>query len=153
MTYHNLKWIFPLILISLLFTFFQGSASLAKGPKKVAILPFNMNAERDLTFLQEGIMDMLASRLAWKGEVELREKGIVKKKVAQFQGPINKEKAILIGKALEMDYVIIGSLTVFGESVSIDAIILDVEKGEAMVTAFNQSKGMDEVIPTVNQFA
>ena len=127
--------------------------SYAKGPKKVAILPFAMHADRDLTFLQDGIVDMLGSRLAWKGEVEVIEKEIVRKKVAEIKGPLNKEKAIVIGKALNANYVILGSLTVFGESVSIDSKILDVALSQELVTAFNQSKGMDEVIPTITQFA
>lgn len=131
----------------------QTGTSLAKKPKKLAILPFAMNADRDLRFLQEGIMDMLSSRLAWKGKVEVVEKGKVKKIVADFPGPLDKEKALEIGKLLGADYVILGSLTVFGESVSIDAKIVDVSKSEVLVTAFDQSKGMDGVIPTINQFA
>ena len=127
--------------------------SSAEGLKRVAIVPFAMNADRDLTFLQEGIMDMLASRLAWKGEVEVLEKGIVKKQVAQVEGAVTRDKAFEIGKALQVDYVIFGSLTVFGESVSLDARILDVPREEEVISAFKQTKGMDEVIPTVNQFA
>ncbi|MFH1491690.1 MAG: VCBS repeat-containing protein, partial [Pseudomonadota bacterium] len=68
-------------------------------------------------------------------------------------GRLDREKALAVGKDLQVDYVILGSLTVFGESVSIDAKILDVAKAEELVTAFSQSKGMDEVIPTVNRFA
>ena len=141
------------VIILLSVAFIQAPASHGKAPKKVAILPFTMNADRDLAFLQKGIIDMLASRLAWKGEVEILEKGRVKKTADQFKGPFDREKALTIGKALQADYVITGSLTVFGESVSIDAKILDVTKSEELVTAFNQSKGMDEVIPTVDQFA
>ncbi|MBC8419289.1 MAG: FG-GAP-like repeat-containing protein [Pseudomonadota bacterium] len=140
-----------IVLVSL--CFIQGYPSAAEVPKKLAVLPFTMNADRDLTFLQTGIMDMLNSRLAWKGKVQVIEKGTVKKEVASLPGPLNKEKALLIGKALGADYVIMGSLTVFGDSVSIDAKILDVAKSDELVTAFNQSKGMDGVIPTVNQFA
>lgn len=98
-------------------------------------------------------MDMLASRLAWKGEVQVVEKGQVKKQVAQSEGPMDRAKALDAGKALQADYVIYGSLTVFGESVSLDARILDVAGAEELMTAFKQTKGMDEVIPTVNQFA
>lgn len=133
--------------------FFRNSLTLAEDPKKLAILPFTMNADRDLTFLQNGIMDMLGSRLAWKDRVEVIEKGAVKKIAASVPAPLNKEKALKIGKELGADYVILGSLTVFGDSVSIDAKILDVAKAEELVTAFEQSKGMDGVIPTVNQFA
>ncbi len=121
--------------------------------KKLAILPFTMNSDKDLKFLQSGIMDMLSSRLAWKGKIEVIEKGSVLKTLDTFPGPMDKRKALEIGKALGADYVIMGSLTVFGDSVSIDAKILDVAKGAELVTAFEQSKGMDGVIPTVNKFA
>jgi TolB-like protein len=122
-------------------------------PKKVAILPFTMNADRDLTFLQDGITDMLASRLAWKGEVEVLQKAEVRKALEKVTGPLSPPAALEIGKTLKANYVILGSLTVFGDSVSIDARILDVAGGEELVTAFSQTKGMDEVIPTVNRFA
>lgn len=128
-------------------------ASYAGEVKTIAVLPFKINAARDLTFLQEGIMDMLSSRLPWKGKVIVVEKELVKERVAEFKGRVNKEAALKIGKSLKADYVILGSVTVFGESVSIDAKILDVAKGKELITAFNQSKGMDEVIPTVNKFA
>jgi TolB-like protein len=144
-----LRLVLGLVALSLL----SVSASSAKDPKKVAILPFTMNADRDLGFLQEGIADMLGSRLAWKGELEVVEKGIVRSEVAGHKGPLNRETALEIGKRLEVDYVILGSLTVFGDSVSVDARILDVAKSDELVTAFNQAKGMDAVIPTITQFA
>ena len=90
---------FLLQAICMLFTFFishliASPVSYAKAPKKVAILPFAMHADRDLTFLQKGIVDMLGSRLAWKGEVEIIEKESVRKKVAEFRGPLNKERPL-----------------------------------------------------------
>jgi TolB-like protein len=152
MMYHYTRTVW-IILTSVIFAFCHVSPSLAKAPKRVAILPFTINAERDVSFLRDGIMDMLSSRLLTKGEMEVVEKQIVQKKLAQFTGPLNRERATLIGKALQADYVIFGSLTVIGENVSIDATVLDVAENEELVTASKQSKGMDEVIPTVNQFA
>jgi TolB-like protein len=141
------------LVMSFSFLLVQRSLSADESPKKIAVLPFTMNADRDLSFLQSGIMDMLNSRLAWKGRVQIIEKGAVKKAVDATPGPLDKEKALSVGSALGADYVILGSLTVFGDSVSIDAKILDVAKSDELVTAFDQSKGMDGVIPTVNQFA
>ena len=144
----------PFILTVLFILILVGVPSHAdESPKKIAIFPFTMNADRDLNFLRAGIVDMLSSRLAWKGKVEVIEEEAVKKEGASIPGPLNKKKALMIGKALGADYVILGSLTVFGDSVSIDATILDVAKSDEVVTAFDQSKGMDGVIPTVNQFA
>lgn len=134
-------------------TLFYFPAYSQEDPKTVAVLPFTMNSDRDLSFLQKGIMDMLNSRLSWKDKVKAMEYQTVKEKAAQFEGPIDKDAALKIGKELNVDYVVMGSLTVFGQSVSIDARILEVSKGEELVTAFNQSKGMDDVIPTVNKFA
>ncbi|MBW2707962.1 MAG: VCBS repeat-containing protein [Deltaproteobacteria bacterium] len=125
----------------------------SEGPQKLAVLPFTMNSDRDLDFLREGILDMLSSRLAWKDKLEIIEKGVVKKEFSAVPGPMNEAKALIIGKAIGADFVIFGSLTVFGESVSLDAKILDVKKSEVLITAYDQSKGMDGVIPTVNQFA
>ena len=134
-----------------------GAANAATSPsssiKKIAILPFTMNSDKDLHFLQSGIMDMLSSRLAWKDKIEVIEKSFVLRKTDGFPGPMDKQKALEIGKALGADYVILGSLTVFGDSVSMDAKILDVAKDKEIMSAFEQSKGMDGVIPTVNKFA
>jgi TolB-like protein len=142
-----------LLALSGMFLWIPGPSFSEEAPQKLAILPFTMNSDRDLNFLREGIMDMLSSRLAWKDKLEIIEKGVVKKEFAAVPGPTNEEKALKIGKALGADFVIFGSLTVFGESVSLDAKILDVEKSEVLITAYDQSKGMDGVIPTVNQFA
>lgn len=125
----------------------------AQGPKTVAILPFKVNAAEDLTYLREGIGDMLASRLALQEEVAIVNQGLVRQKIAELGIPDDASKALAIGRALECDYVILGSLTVFGESVSLDAKILDVTASQELTTAFRQSKGMSEVIPAVNQLA
>jgi hypothetical protein len=39
------------------------TASTAQEPKRIALLPFKVNAEKDMSFLQNGIFDMLTSRL------------------------------------------------------------------------------------------
>ena len=44
-------------------------SSAANSPKRIALLPFKINAEKDMTFLQNGIFDMLTSRLSKEGEV------------------------------------------------------------------------------------
>jgi TolB-like protein len=122
-------------------------------PKKIAVLPFQINAAQDLGYLREGILDMLASRLAWEGKVQVIEKQLVKEAMAGRQGPLNEAGARQVGKALGADYVLFGSLTVFGDSVSMDAQMVDLTGDKAPVTVFAQTKGMNEVIPRINDFA
>ncbi|MCP4683641.1 MAG: hypothetical protein GY864_15025 [Desulfobacterales bacterium] len=145
--------ILSIIMVLSVFIFNRTPVFSGEGPKKIVVLPFTMNADRDLAFMQEGIMDMLASRLTWKGQVSVVEKGKVRKKLAELEGPMDNDMALAVGRAFGADYVILGSLTIFGESVSIDARIVDVSKTDELLTAFNQSEGMDGVIPTINRFA
>jgi TolB-like protein len=121
--------------------------------KKVAVLPFQINAAEDLGYLRNGILDMLASRLAWEGKVEIVEKQAVKQAIAGHDGVLNEALAREVGTALGADYVLFGSLTIFGDSVSIDAKMLPLTTDKPPVTAYAQTKGMDEVIPRINDFA
>jgi len=66
---------------------------------------------------------------------------------------VNEELAVRIGKELSAHYVLFGSVTVFGNSVSVDGRMVDVSGAAAPVTVFSQSQGMDEVIPRINLFA
>jgi hypothetical protein len=77
----------------------------------------------------------------------------VEKAAAAVAGTMNENKAQILGKKLGADYVLFGSLTVFGNSVSIDAKMVDVTGKKTPLTFFNQSQGMDQVIPSVNLFA
>lgn len=140
-----------LTIFSLLLLFTAAPAFAA--PARVAILPFDVNAEKDMTFLQEGILDMLGSRLAWQDKVEVINEAETKAALASGEGFEGESRALLVGGKLQADYVLFGSLTVFGESVSIDAKMVDVSGQQAPVPFFAQTRGMGEVIPQINQFA
>jgi len=122
-------------------------------PTTVAIFPFRINAAQDLGYMQNGIFDMLSARLSWGDKVRIISQQRTRALFDDLTEPLNDGEARKLGARLEADYVLYGSLTVFGNSVSIDAKMLDVEGQEPPVTVFNQSEGMDEVIPKINVFA
>ena len=122
-------------------------------PLQVAIVPFKVHAEKDLSYLKDGIVDMLSSRLYWENKVEVINRQAVEKAAAAVSGTLDESKARKLGKNLKADYVLFGSLTVFGNSVSLDAKMVDVSGKKQPLTFFNQSQGMDQVIPAVNLFA
>ena len=126
---------------------------LAAEPDRVAIIPFKMNAEKDLIFLQNGIYDMLASRLSKTDKVQVIGKEETEKVLEAVTGPVNEISAKEAGEKLNADFVLFGSLTVFGNSVSIDAKMIDVSGKKPTLSFFNQSQGMDEVIPQINIIA
>ncbi len=120
---------------------------------QVSIVPFKVNAEKDLSFLKDGIVDMLSSRLFWEDRVNIINRQATEKASAAVGEPLNESKARKLGTTLGADYVLFGSLTVFGNSVSIDAKMVDVSGKKQTLTFFNQSQGMDQVIPGINLFA
>jgi len=150
------QWVNRILAITFMAAFLAAGLSPAAeqaAPKKVAILPFQINAAQDLAYLREGVLDMLASRLAWEGKVDVIEKQLVKEAMAGRPAPVNEAVSRQVGKALGADYVLFGSLTIFGDSVSMDAKMVDLTGDKAPVAAFAQTKGMNEVIPRINDFA
>ena len=142
-------------LISLIFlvTIVGSSQSVAAKVNRVAIVPFQINAEKDLSFLRDGIVDMLTSRLYLEDKVAVLSREETAKVLETVSPPINESKARKIGTRLGVDYVLFGSLTVFGDSVSMDAKMVDVSGSSPPLTFFNTSQGMDQVIPNINLFA
>jgi len=120
---------------------------------RVAIIPFKINAEKDMTFLKDGVFDMLSSRLSSGENVEIVGREETEKVVKTVEGILNEGKAREVGAKLEADYVLFGSLTIFGESVSIDSKMVDVTGNRKTLAFFNQSRGIGEVIPKINNFA
>ena len=127
----------------------------AAEPKRIALLPFKINAEKDMSFLQNGIFDMLTSRLAKEGEVDVigRQEAESAFKAAGSPDPVTESGARTIGARLNADYTLFGSLTVLGNSISIDAKMVDVAGKTPTTSFFDQSQDLGGVITKVNQIA
>ncbi|MGA2400598.1 MAG: hypothetical protein ABSG91_02690 [Syntrophobacteraceae bacterium] len=122
------------------------------APAKVAILPFTINTPANLNYLQSGVRDMLSSRLSWQGKVQVVDKFEVDR-AARGAKETSQSEALRIGAGLKADYVLYGSITSTGQSVSIEAKMAPVSgKGEP-VSFYAQTKSLDDVMPQVNLFA
>ena len=108
----------------MLFVLLPGMARSAEQ-MRIAVLPFITHSETDVTYLQQAIPAMLASRLGETGEIEVVDRSAVLEQVQRFGWTdIDKEKAAVIGKRLRADFVVTGSLTRIGVHSSIDALII-----------------------------
>ena len=143
------KFIFALamLLISLV------SAQSAVAAQRVAILPFNANASEDISYMVRGVRDMLASRLAWQGQVVVISPDIVNQAIAKTPGPYNDGQARQIGRDLSADVVVFGSITVLGQNVSIDAKVVKTATTDPAYSTFLQAPDIDQVLPRINDFA
>jgi TolB-like protein len=151
----KLRIVNPFLLWSLIFIILNLQIALAEAPKRIVLLPFKINAEKDLSFLQDGIYDMLSSRLAKEGQVEVlpRAKAEEAIKTIAEGGTVNETTARSIGNQLNADFTLFGSLTVLGENVSIDAKMVDISGNRPTMTFFDQSQDLGAVITKINLIA
>lgn len=120
---------------------------------KVAVLPFAMNTPNDLAYIKDSIRDMLTSRLAWQGKVQIIERAATDQALRGKKAALSPEEALAIGKGLKVDYVLYGAVTAIGKAVSIDAKMVSVAGSAEPIDLFTQANSLDEVIPKINQFA
>ncbi len=129
-----------------------GSAPAAE-PARVLILPFNIHADKDLAFLRVGVADMLASRLAEKDKVVVIDRTDPDLKQEPIPDPIDIETALALGERSRSDYVLFGSLTVFGNSISTDAKFFDAHRNQLVLTFSEVGNSHGEVISHINLLA
>jgi TolB-like protein len=127
--------------------------SVFAAAKTVAIVPFKVNSEKDVSFMRDGIYDMLASRLAKEGEVEVLGRQQVEKAVASISGGFSESRARDLGKLLGADFVLFGSLTALGNSISIDSKMVDVAGAKPTLSLFEQSEDAGGILSRVNLMA
>jgi len=142
-----------IILIGVISFYFSPCSIPAAEPAKVLIFPFNIHSKDDLSFLNTGMIDMLSSSLS-------KNHNMVIVKLPETTHPdggeaaiIDQETAIKLASDLNADYVVIGSLTVFGNSVSTNAKFIDVKKNESLVTLSEYGENRGDVLSHVNLFA
>jgi TolB-like protein len=130
------------------------SGSMAGEKKTVAVLPFTVHSAENIEYVRLGIWDMLASRISVSDKIDVASKDTVLEALKKQGG---KELALAdvygLGKGLNMDYVVWGSITKIGNSFSVDGKLVDIAASKASVGVFTQSQGMDDLIPKITDFA
>ncbi|MDJ0856751.1 MAG: FG-GAP-like repeat-containing protein [Desulfobacterales bacterium] len=120
---------------------------------RVLVVPFDIHADRDLTFLQKGITAMLSTRLAYPGRVSVVSQSAATEIRAKNPQPLDRETAAAAGRELGARYVAYGSLTVFGGSISTDARFVDVATNTILVSFDETGKDQGDVIGHISTFA
>jgi TolB-like protein len=126
----------------------------AKEKSSVAILPFSISSAENIDYVQQGIRDILTSRISLNGTIDAISKDIV---LANLKESAKKELTIAdiygLGKRMNVDFIVWGNITKIGNNVSIDGKLVDVSAYMSPVGIFVQSQGLDEIIPKINDFA
>ena len=119
---------------------------------RIAFLPFKANAPQDMSYLTSGIRDMLASRLASEIGLTVIDKSVVDKALASAGTPTQTEAFQKLGKTLQADFLVAGSLTALGSGLSLDAKVFDMGKGTSQ-NFYATAKNESEIIQNIDSLA
>jgi hypothetical protein len=96
---------------------------------------------------------MLSTRLSREGEVEVLNRQTVEKALPATAGPLTEAAGRELGRKLAADYVLFGSLTVLGNSISLDAKMVDVAGPKPTMSFFEQSEDAGGIITRISAMA
>jgi TolB-like protein len=134
-----------------LFFLFLTSFGSASGASRVLVLPFDIQSDSDLSFLQKGISQMLASRLASDRSIEVIN--IEGSSAAAISKSNDEAAAVSTAAKLKTDYVCYGTVTVTNETVQTDAWLVRVSDETALVVFSQTGKNQGDVLQQVKSFA
>jgi len=155
---NTMGYIFKNIVIFLFFVtcfiILPANYAAAQDPgKSVAVLPFEMHAPSSMAYLQDGLRAMLASRLAANGGAVIIEHTRVDSLLQETKQPMLQEEAAKLAQELGADYIVTGSLTSLGGSMSLDAKVLSGDGSFEPLIFYASAAQENEVISAVNQLS
>jgi outer membrane protein insertion porin family len=115
---------------------------------KVAVLPFVMHGQQDVVKTQ-GSIDEVFGRLGAREGMKLTDPQEVQKASG---GPVSsEEQARSIGSRLGVAYAVFGSFNQIGNSISIDAMLVDVSGRKKPVVLLAEEKGAENLALAVGK--
>jgi len=141
------KKIYRACLALLLLAFVLVTQVSAQEVKKIAVMPFEIYSKGDNATLRKNLFQKLKEELGKEKLVQLMPTD----DLLAGQGKITDKIAIATGKSLGADFMIMGSMTQFGETISIDAKIINVHTATVLPSASVQDKGLSDITQMVTQ--
>ena len=137
--------------VALIFFLLLTSFVSASAADRVLVLPFYIQSDSDLSFLQKGISQMLASRLASDQSIEVINWD--DSPAANISKPIGEAAAMSAAAKLKADFVSYGTVTVANESVRTDARLVRTADGTPKVVFSQTGKNQGDALQHVKSYA
>ena len=128
-------------LLSLILILFLSPAAADQSATRVLIQPLAIHADKDLTFLNKGILEMMASRIGRSATV-IRD-----------DNPSSSKDAVQQARNRKADYVVVGSLTLFGNTVSTDAALIKTGTEEVVLQFSRLGQESSAVLTDIDAFS
>ncbi len=121
--------------------FWPARGTAAENIKKVALFPFeiNSNAPEGDADLRETVYQGVAAELLKSKNIRLVEKETITAAIAGKR--LNDALALEVGRKAGAAYTVTGSVTAFGDQISVDVRLIDVREGKVLPGVFVQGKG------------
>jgi len=146
---NSCKWV-----VGILFLLVSLQPLWAKDKYTVAVLPFSVHSAENIDYVRQGIGDMLASRISVSEKLEVIARDSLFNVLNETAGKeFTPTDVLAVGKKVNADFVVWGSITKIGSSLSIDGKMLDIAANKLALNITAQCPTMDEVIPKINDFA
>ncbi len=124
--------------------------------KKIAIIPFKINSQKELAYIRDGIGEMIASRIAWKNHIAITSpikiKVLLKSLDKGTSDYPDKKLLSQIASDSHSDYIIYGSITEFTNAFSLDTTVFNSKK-QTSQAFFTQADTLDQIISKVEIMA
>lgn len=108
---------------------------------RVAIMPFTVRGQQEPAKLQKSIEELLLRQLTTEGARTVSPQE-VEKVVRPGESIQNDEQARALGRRLQAEYVLYGSFNQIGNSISLDAKLVDATGRKNTEIIFAEEKGM-----------
>ena len=140
-----------LVIILLLYALAPISSAAAKE-MRLAIFPFSVNSKDDIAYIRDGISSLLPSRIAVSGKIAVIDSYIVRKELNQLAPEHPLSADIALGKKLQADYILVGSITKIGSNASLDTRLIEIANPDTITPFFIQSLGLNDMLPQLTTF-
>lgn len=142
-----------MLVLSLLTLLFFVQPLAAKDRRTIAVLPFSVHSAENIDYIRQGIEDMLRSRLSLNEKMAVVGKDAVQPLLKEMAGKeLTGADVSELGKKINADYVVWGSLTKIGALINIDGKLQDLATNRPAVNISSQCT-LDDIIPRINDFA
>ena len=130
------------------------SSAVAADVKTVAVLPFAVHSAENIDYVKKGVWEMLIIRIAVNGKIDVLGRHAINEAMGSSGADdMTPADAVALGKKAKADYVVWGSITKIGNSVSLDGKLIETSSAKSPVSVFAQSQGLDDVVNKVSDFA
>ncbi len=129
-----------------------GMVTAAEKQAEMAFLPFTINSAKDMSYLSEGLRQMLSSRLSAEAGIAVVDRGKVDAALKAAGATFSADKAAALSKKLGADYLMYGSVTALGGGMSFDAKVYSAAEGTSK-TFYATAPSEGEVMSAIDSLS